>query len=176
MKRLVQFANMSKWLSENTMRICIVNIMVNCTETLNRALKCLHILHITLVKDCLRLHDTADSFTVSVRKCILCYISVGVFIAGSNICTSQGVTTCQQCLAVHPSCAWCSQEVKTPDAHIHTVSSWSSLSSLFQQVKTETSFPNSILLVVIFLSSFCLYGWKWVIASRLLYLRLLLGG
>ncbi|XP_022049314.1 integrin beta-3-like [Acanthochromis polyacanthus] len=29
---------------------------------------------------------------------------------GSNICTSRGVTTCQQCLAVHPSCAWCSQE------------------------------------------------------------------
>lgn len=29
---------------------------------------------------------------------------------GSNICTSRGVTTCQQCLAVDPSCAWCSQE------------------------------------------------------------------
>ncbi|XP_008292459.1 integrin beta-3-like [Stegastes partitus] len=28
----------------------------------------------------------------------------------SNICTSRGVTTCQQCLAVDPSCAWCSQE------------------------------------------------------------------
>uniref|UniRef100_A0A8D0D6E1 Integrin beta n=1 Tax=Sander lucioperca TaxID=283035 RepID=A0A8D0D6E1_SANLU len=31
-------------------------------------------------------------------------------IKGSNICTSQGVTTCQRCLAVHPTCAWCSQE------------------------------------------------------------------
>ncbi|XP_061761391.1 integrin beta-3-like [Nerophis ophidion] len=29
---------------------------------------------------------------------------------GSNVCTSRGVTTCQQCLTVHPSCAWCSQE------------------------------------------------------------------
>uniref|UniRef100_A0A671XG43 Integrin beta n=1 Tax=Sparus aurata TaxID=8175 RepID=A0A671XG43_SPAAU len=28
----------------------------------------------------------------------------------SNICTSRGVTTCQQCLAVDPICAWCSQE------------------------------------------------------------------
>ncbi|XP_076000362.1 integrin beta-3a [Genypterus blacodes] len=28
----------------------------------------------------------------------------------SNICTSRGVTTCQQCLTVHPTCAWCSQE------------------------------------------------------------------
>ncbi|XP_053708367.1 integrin beta-3a isoform X1 [Synchiropus splendidus] len=31
-------------------------------------------------------------------------------VHGSNICTSRGVTTCQQCLSVDPSCAWCSQE------------------------------------------------------------------
>ncbi|XP_029015387.1 integrin beta-3-like [Betta splendens] len=31
-------------------------------------------------------------------------------VFGSNICTSQGVTTCKQCLSVHPSCAWCFQE------------------------------------------------------------------
>uniref|UniRef100_UPI0037E913D1 integrin beta-3-like n=1 Tax=Semicossyphus pulcher TaxID=241346 RepID=UPI0037E913D1 len=31
-------------------------------------------------------------------------------VFGSNICTSRGVTTCQQCLAVDPRCAWCSQE------------------------------------------------------------------
>ncbi|XP_037545190.1 integrin beta-3 [Nematolebias whitei] len=31
-------------------------------------------------------------------------------VLGSNVCTSRGVTTCQQCLAVHPSCAWCSQQ------------------------------------------------------------------
>ncbi|CAN9505422.1 unnamed protein product [Ophioblennius macclurei] len=31
-------------------------------------------------------------------------------IHGSNICTSQGATACRQCLAVHPSCAWCSQQ------------------------------------------------------------------
>uniref|UniRef100_A0A3B5MPK7 Integrin beta n=1 Tax=Xiphophorus couchianus TaxID=32473 RepID=A0A3B5MPK7_9TELE len=30
---------------------------------------------------------------------------------GSNICTSRGVTTCRECLVVHPSCAWCSDEV-----------------------------------------------------------------
>nr|XP_023691557.1 integrin beta-3 [Paramormyrops kingsleyae] len=29
---------------------------------------------------------------------------------GSNICTSRGVSTCKQCLAVHASCAWCFQE------------------------------------------------------------------
>uniref|UniRef100_A0AAR2LB94 Integrin beta n=1 Tax=Pygocentrus nattereri TaxID=42514 RepID=A0AAR2LB94_PYGNA len=28
----------------------------------------------------------------------------------SNICTSRGASTCQQCLAVHRSCAWCAQE------------------------------------------------------------------
>ncbi|XP_036408895.1 integrin beta-3-like [Megalops cyprinoides] len=31
-------------------------------------------------------------------------------LLGSNICTSRGVSTCKQCLAVHPSCAWCFQE------------------------------------------------------------------
>uniref|UniRef100_A0A4W6FEA7 Integrin beta n=1 Tax=Lates calcarifer TaxID=8187 RepID=A0A4W6FEA7_LATCA len=39
------------------------------------------------------------------------HICGDVGVTGSNICTSRGVTTCQQCLAVHPSCAWCSQEV-----------------------------------------------------------------
>uniref|UniRef100_A0A3Q2PH93 Integrin beta n=1 Tax=Fundulus heteroclitus TaxID=8078 RepID=A0A3Q2PH93_FUNHE len=34
-----------------------------------------------------------------------------VIFTGSNICTSRGVTTCRECLFVHPSCAWCSQEV-----------------------------------------------------------------
>uniref|UniRef100_A0A8C1V8E0 Integrin beta n=1 Tax=Cyprinus carpio TaxID=7962 RepID=A0A8C1V8E0_CYPCA len=29
---------------------------------------------------------------------------------GSNICTSRGASTCKQCLAVHPTCAWCFQE------------------------------------------------------------------
>uniref|UniRef100_A0A4W6FFF3 Integrin beta n=1 Tax=Lates calcarifer TaxID=8187 RepID=A0A4W6FFF3_LATCA len=38
------------------------------------------------------------------------HICGDVGVTGSNICTSRGVTTCQQCLAVHPSCAWCSQE------------------------------------------------------------------
>uniref|UniRef100_A0AAX7SX02 Integrin beta n=1 Tax=Astatotilapia calliptera TaxID=8154 RepID=A0AAX7SX02_ASTCA len=38
------------------------------------------------------------------------YIFLGVIFTDSNVCTSRGVTTCQQCLAVHPSCAWCSQE------------------------------------------------------------------
>ncbi|RXM32823.1 Integrin beta-3 [Acipenser ruthenus] len=29
---------------------------------------------------------------------------------GANICTSRGVNTCRECLAVHPSCGWCFQE------------------------------------------------------------------
>lgn len=37
---------------------------------------------------------------------------VGWISTGSNLCTSRGVTTCRDCLAVDPSCAWCSQEVK----------------------------------------------------------------
>uniref|UniRef100_A0A674C927 Integrin beta n=1 Tax=Salmo trutta TaxID=8032 RepID=A0A674C927_SALTR len=35
-----------------------------------------------------------------------------VCTSGSNICTSRGVSTCRQCLAVHPSCAWCFKEVR----------------------------------------------------------------
>ncbi|XP_052400153.1 integrin beta-3 [Carassius gibelio] len=39
---------------------------------------------------------------------ILLLISIA---ACSNICTSRGVRTCRECLSIHPSCAWCSQEV-----------------------------------------------------------------
>uniref|UniRef100_A0A671MSJ7 Integrin beta n=1 Tax=Sinocyclocheilus anshuiensis TaxID=1608454 RepID=A0A671MSJ7_9TELE len=45
-------------------------------------------------------------FKVYIFNCIWC-LFVGV---GSNICTSRGASTCQQCLAVHPTCAWCFQE------------------------------------------------------------------
>ncbi|XP_044033604.1 integrin beta-3-like isoform X1 [Siniperca chuatsi] len=31
-------------------------------------------------------------------------------VCGLNVCTSRGASTCKQCLAVHPSCAWCFQE------------------------------------------------------------------
>ncbi|KAL0984409.1 hypothetical protein UPYG_G00141040 [Umbra pygmaea] len=42
----------------------------------------------------------------------ICYLVLfGVTVVlGSNICTSRGASTCQQCLAVHPTCAWCFQE------------------------------------------------------------------
>ncbi|XP_061079972.1 integrin beta-3-like [Conger conger] len=31
-------------------------------------------------------------------------------VLGSNVCTLRGVSTCKQCLAIHPTCAWCYQE------------------------------------------------------------------
>uniref|UniRef100_A0A3B4VME1 Integrin beta n=1 Tax=Seriola dumerili TaxID=41447 RepID=A0A3B4VME1_SERDU len=40
--------------------------------------------------------------------CVTCVVAI--IVKGFNICTSRGVTTCRQCLAVHPSCAWCFQE------------------------------------------------------------------
>uniref|UniRef100_A0A8C7FR90 Integrin beta n=1 Tax=Oncorhynchus kisutch TaxID=8019 RepID=A0A8C7FR90_ONCKI len=40
----------------------------------------------------------------------LSLVSDSTVISGSNICTSRGASTCKQCLAVHPTCAWCSQE------------------------------------------------------------------
>uniref|UniRef100_F6R3V9 Integrin beta n=1 Tax=Callithrix jacchus TaxID=9483 RepID=F6R3V9_CALJA len=33
-----------------------------------------------------------------------------VGVGGPNICTMRGVSSCQQCLAVSPMCAWCSDE------------------------------------------------------------------
>ncbi|XP_028268266.1 integrin beta-3a [Parambassis ranga] len=45
------------------------------------------------------------------RLALLCLIlSSASTVCGSNICTSRGVTTCHQCLAVDPKCAWCSQK------------------------------------------------------------------
>lgn len=46
---------------------------------------------------------------------IFLYIPVKVsqvLVPGSNVCTTRGASTCKQCLAVHPSCAWCFQEVR----------------------------------------------------------------
>ncbi|KAK9530354.1 hypothetical protein VZT92_011860 [Zoarces viviparus] len=41
--------------------------------------------------------------------CVLMFTGItGVW--GSIVCTSRGASTCKQCLAVHPSCAWCFQE------------------------------------------------------------------
>ncbi|KAJ8245952.1 hypothetical protein GJAV_G00262080 [Gymnothorax javanicus] len=41
--------------------------------------------------------------------CLLVLFSV-TNVYGSNFCTNRGASTCKQCLAVHPSCAWCFQE------------------------------------------------------------------
>uniref|UniRef100_A0A8C7K3S2 Integrin beta n=1 Tax=Oncorhynchus kisutch TaxID=8019 RepID=A0A8C7K3S2_ONCKI len=38
-----------------------------------------------------------------------------VCTSGSNICTSRGVSTCRQCLAIHPSCAWWGSSVSRCD-------------------------------------------------------------
>ncbi|XP_051994725.1 integrin beta-3a isoform X1 [Xyrauchen texanus] len=39
---------------------------------------------------------------------VLVLVSVA---ASSNICTSRGVSTCKECLSIHPTCAWCAQEI-----------------------------------------------------------------
>ncbi|KAM6957591.1 integrin beta-3-like [Aplochiton taeniatus] len=42
---------------------------------------------------------------------ILCLLSsTATQASGSNVCTSRGVSTCRQCLAINPACAWCFQE------------------------------------------------------------------
>ncbi len=51
-----------------------------------------------------------------------------VLFLGSNICTSRGVSSCKECLSIHPTCAWCSQEVqnKTPSTYMtkHSCTDW----------------------------------------------------
>lgn len=42
-----------------------------------------------------------------------------LLVTGSNVCTSRGASTCKQCLAVHPSCAWCFQEVGSFSTSLH---------------------------------------------------------
>ncbi|KAG8523286.1 Integrin beta-5, partial [Galemys pyrenaicus] len=32
------------------------------------------------------------------------------FFEGLNICTSGSATSCEECLLIHPKCAWCSKE------------------------------------------------------------------
>ncbi|XP_043911160.1 integrin beta-3 isoform X2 [Protopterus annectens] len=47
-----------------------------------------------------------------------CFVVLPLFLlllnctpnSGLNICTTRGVSSCRDCLAVHPSCAWCSQQ------------------------------------------------------------------
>lgn len=34
------------------------------------------------------------------------------FFEGLNICTSGSATSCEECLLIHPKCAWCSKEVR----------------------------------------------------------------
>lgn len=42
-----------------------------------------------------------------------CGLSLFCFaVSGGNICTTRGVNSCKQCLAVSPLCAWCSAEVR----------------------------------------------------------------
>ncbi|KTF86778.1 hypothetical protein cypCar_00011822, partial [Cyprinus carpio] len=65
-----------------------------------------------------RLYQLTDKLTemekTPPKLCSLWIYCVIVFLTdaglGSNICTSRGASTCQQCLAVHPTCAWCFQE------------------------------------------------------------------
>ncbi|KAF3846036.1 hypothetical protein F7725_003114 [Dissostichus mawsoni] len=62
-----------------------------------------------LVSNRLRYSPAMGAFSDSLLILFLSLLSASN-VFGSNICTSQGVTTCQHCLAVHPTCAWCSQE------------------------------------------------------------------
>ncbi|XP_043104461.1 integrin beta-5 [Puntigrus tetrazona] len=47
------------------------------------------------------------------RPALLVYIVLEIFIhdvKGLNVCLSGSATSCEECLLIHPSCAWCAQE------------------------------------------------------------------
>ncbi|XP_041856954.1 integrin beta-5 [Melanotaenia boesemani] len=49
----------------------------------------------------------------SPRKAALCWLLLETFLrsaGGLNMCMSGSATSCEECLLIHPSCAWCSQE------------------------------------------------------------------
>lgn len=60
-------------------------------------------------------------------------------VAGPNICTTRGVSSCQQCLAVSPMCAWCSDEVRR--RHLNFTASPDS--AAFVQDQTQGIAPPS---------------------------------
>lgn len=37
-----------------------------------------------------------------------------LFFLGLNVCMSGSATSCEECFLIHPSCAWCAQEVRAP--------------------------------------------------------------
>uniref|UniRef100_A0A672KAS6 PSI domain-containing protein n=1 Tax=Sinocyclocheilus grahami TaxID=75366 RepID=A0A672KAS6_SINGR len=38
------------------------------------------------------------------------YLTCNGFFLGLNVCMSGSATSCEECLLIHPNCAWCAQE------------------------------------------------------------------
>ncbi|KAM8999040.1 integrin beta-3 [Sarcophilus harrisii] len=54
---------------------------------------------------------------MELRELCLALLALGALtgrVRGANVCTTRGVSSCQQCLAVSPLCAWCSDEDLAP--------------------------------------------------------------
>lgn len=48
---------------------------------------------------------------VSPCQSVTCLQSYTIPASGLNMCMSGSATSCEECLLIHPSCAWCAQEV-----------------------------------------------------------------
>lgn len=46
----------------------------------------------------------------TLYACLLGLCALVPRLAGLNICTSGSATSCEECLLIHPKCAWCSKE------------------------------------------------------------------
>ncbi|KAG7463909.1 hypothetical protein MATL_G00181570 [Megalops atlanticus] len=58
-------------------------------------------------------------------------------VKGLNVCTSGSATSCEECLLIHPSCAWCAQE---EFGRARTLTSRCDLSQNLQKRGCETQF------------------------------------
>lgn len=85
---------------------------------------------------------------------------------GLNICMSGSATSCEECLLLHPSCAWCAQEVRTHD--VHCVQDVLVLFVFFSKI--ETMFRTTTVFFSFHrVSRFISFGWYWATGSHQLF-------
>lgn len=61
-------------------------------------------------------------------------------VEGLNICTNGSATSCEDCLLIHPKCAWCSKEVGTLPCSAFPVTHYNLLNARKRQVLSSSSF------------------------------------
>lgn len=84
---------------------------------------------------------------------------------GLNICMSGSATSCEECLLLHPSCAWCAQEVRTHDVHCVQ----DGFGFVFFTNCANNVSHNNYCCFFHRVSRFNSFGWFWVTGSNQLF-------